>query len=145
MYDETDYFRDIKSANILRHASPPVVKIGDFGSAQFYRALASLNSVDYCSTPHYTAPEVVRSNVEYGDKADIWSVGITMIEMLTKKTPYSEINPNVVLFKIAEGPIRYRLPDDCPRPLAKVIAAMLHQDPKQRPSAAALLRMEIFS
>uniref|UniRef100_A0A914Z211 Protein kinase domain-containing protein n=1 Tax=Panagrolaimus superbus TaxID=310955 RepID=A0A914Z211_9BILA len=135
----------IKSANILRHAYPVVFKIGDFGSAQYYRALASLNSIDYSSTPHYTAPELVKSNHPYDDKADIWSMGIVMIEMLTKKPPYSDIEPNAVLFKIAEGPIKYKLPDDCPQSLANVIAIMLNVNPRKRPSAKELLKMDVFS
>uniref|UniRef100_A0AC35EYL5 Protein kinase domain-containing protein n=1 Tax=Panagrolaimus sp. PS1159 TaxID=55785 RepID=A0AC35EYL5_9BILA len=145
LHDLEIVHRDIKSANILRHAYPVVFKIGDFGSAQYYRALASLNSIDYLSTPHYTAPELVKSNNPYDEKADIWSMGIVMIEMLTKKPPYSEIEPNAVLFKIAEGPIKYKLPDDCPPPLANVISIMLNVNPRQRPSARELLQMDIFS
>jgi serine/threonine protein kinase len=145
LHDLEIVHRDIKSANILRHASPPIFKIGDFGSAQYYRALASLNSMDYLSTPHYTAPELVKSNHPYDDKADIWSLGIVMIEMLTKRPPYYEIERNAVLFKIAEGPIQYKLPEDCHQPLANIIAIMLNPDPRKRPSAKELLKMDIFT
>lgn len=107
--------------------------------------MASLHSADYKSTPHYTAPEVIKSNRPYDEKADIWSVAITMIEMLTSRTPYSHIEANAVLFKIAEGPIVYQLPDDCPQPLANIIAIMLNPDPRKRPSAKELLKMDIFS
>uniref|UniRef100_A0AC34G8K1 Protein kinase domain-containing protein n=1 Tax=Panagrolaimus sp. ES5 TaxID=591445 RepID=A0AC34G8K1_9BILA len=84
LHDLEIVHRDIKSANILRHAYPVVFKIGDFGSAQYYRALASLNSIDYSSTPHYTAPELVKSNHPYDDKADIWSMGIVSFLLLSQ-------------------------------------------------------------
>ncbi|KAE9552829.1 hypothetical protein FO519_003942 [Halicephalobus sp. NKZ332] len=138
--------RDIKSANIMRTAQVPVVvKIGDFGSAQFLRALASLSSTDYQGTPHYTAPEIFRRSRPYDEKADIWSVGITVIEMLTGRTPYANFEPAVLFYKMAnEDKIEYDIPRETPGPLANVISRMLVWEPSKRPTANDLLSLEIF-
>uniref|UniRef100_A0A7E4VDV3 Protein kinase domain-containing protein n=1 Tax=Panagrellus redivivus TaxID=6233 RepID=A0A7E4VDV3_PANRE len=137
--------RDIKSANILRHASPADYKLGDFGSAQYMRALASLQSAEYRGTPHYTAPEIVRDSQPYSNKADIWSVGITIVEMLTCKTPYSETPSNAVLFRIAEGPVKYELPPEISPALKALIDKMLSQAPKDRPETTEILAMDLLT
>ena len=124
---------------------PVVVKIGDFGSAQFLRALASLSSVDYQGTPHYTAPEIFRKSRPYDGKADIWSVGITVIEMLTGRTPYADIEPAVLFYKMAsDDKIEYDLPRTTPAALSVVISRMLVWEPSKRPTANDLLAIEIF-
>jgi serine/threonine protein kinase len=77
--------RDIKSANILRHARA-YVKIGDFGSANYLQAICTEQGVDIHSTPHYTAPEIIQNSRRFDQRSDIYSVGVTVVEMLTGKT-----------------------------------------------------------
>ncbi|KAL0293741.1 UNVERIFIED_CONTAM: Mitogen-activated protein kinase kinase kinase [Sesamum calycinum] len=80
--------RDIKCANILVDVSGSV-KLADFGLAK----ATKLNDIKSCKgTPYWMAPEVVnRRNRGYGRAADIWSLGCTVLEMLTGQIPYSHL------------------------------------------------------
>ncbi|CAA3027128.1 mitogen-activated kinase kinase kinase 1-like [Olea europaea subsp. europaea] len=83
LHDRDVVHRDIKCANILVDASGSV-KLADFGLAK----ATKLNDVKSCKgTAFWMAPEVVRSR-GYGHAADIWSLGCTVLEMLTRRFPY---------------------------------------------------------
>jgi serine/threonine protein kinase len=93
--------RDIKAANILVTADG-LVKIADFGVAAVltvkkpYRLTA-------IGAPYWMAPEVVEE-VKYDTKADIWSLGITTIELAERQPPYSDIHPMRAIFMIPSHP-----------------------------------------
>jgi serine/threonine protein kinase len=81
-------FRDIKCANILVHANGSV-KLADFGLA---KEMSKINMLRSCKgSVYWMAPEVVNPKKTYGPQADIWSLGCTVLEMLTRNIPY----PNV--------------------------------------------------
>ncbi|XP_076960262.1 mitogen-activated protein kinase kinase kinase 1-like [Bidens hawaiensis] len=128
--------RDIKCANILVDASGSV-KLADFGLAK----ATTLNDIKSCKgTPYWMAPEVVnnRSNNGYGLAADIWSLGCTVLEMLTRKIPYSHLEGMQALFRIGRGqppPI----PDTLSTEAQDFILKCLQVNPNDRPTAAQLL------
>ncbi|KAK1440323.1 hypothetical protein QVD17_06148 [Tagetes erecta] len=128
--------RDIKCANILVDASGSV-KLADFGLAK----ATTLNDIKSCKgTPYWMAPEVVnnKSNNGYGLAADIWSLGCTVLEMLTRKIPYSHLEGMQALFRIGRGeppPI----PDTLSKEAQDFILKCLQVNPNDRPSAAQLL------
>uniref|UniRef100_A0A2N9I832 Protein kinase domain-containing protein n=1 Tax=Fagus sylvatica TaxID=28930 RepID=A0A2N9I832_FAGSY len=100
LHDRNVVHRDIKCANILVDANGSV-KLADFGLAK----ATKLNDVQSCKgTAFWMAPEVVnRKNHGYGLPADIWSLGCTVLEMLTREIPYSDWEWMAALFKIGKG------------------------------------------
>jgi len=92
--------------------------------------------------PRFMAPEVLQQTSGYNTKADIWSVGITAIELATGHAPYSDAAPFAVLAKTLHGP-----PPTVPPPRAgafsrdfhEFVAMCLEKDPEKRPTATELL------
>uniref|UniRef100_A0A673WML2 Mitogen-activated protein kinase kinase kinase 2 n=1 Tax=Salmo trutta TaxID=8032 RepID=A0A673WML2_SALTR len=131
--------RDIKGANILRD-SVGNVKLGDFGASRRLQTicLSGTGIKSVTGTPYWMSPEVI-SGEGYGRKADIWSVGCTVVEMLTQRPPWAEFEAMAAIFKIATQPTNPSLPahvSDHGRDFLKRIFV----DTKLRPSADDLLR-----
>lgn len=130
--------RDIKGANILRDLRGNV-KLADFGASkrlQTIRSKTGFRSVH--GTPYWMAPEVINGE-GYGRKADIWSLGCTVVEMLTTKPPWSEFEPMAALFKIATQLTEPALPIDLSEDAREFIQSTLIKNSRQRPSADELL------
>eukprot|EP00386_Alphamonas_edax_P013634 GDKI01042079.1.p1 GENE.GDKI01042079.1~~GDKI01042079.1.p1 ORF type:complete len:250 (-),score=51.00 GDKI01042079.1:70-819(-) len=133
--------RDIKGANVLLR-DDGVVKLADFGCA---KALATADDVTAkCETvkgtPLWMAPEVLLGK-PYSTQADVWSLGCTVVEMLTGKPPFSEFSSPIgalmMLIQKERGP---QAPDSCSDTAADFIHACLEFHPEDRPTAAELLR-----
>lgn len=131
--------RDIKGANILV-SNNGIIKLADFGaSKKITEMLTQYDCKSLKGTPYWMAPEVIMQ-AGHGRSADIWSVGATVVEMLTGKPPYSEFPTQVsVLFHIAstqEPPtLPANLADDC----HSFLMLCFQRNPKNRPTAKALL------
>ncbi|XP_053496475.1 serine/threonine-protein kinase TAO2 isoform X3 [Ictalurus furcatus] len=91
--------RDVKAGNILL-TEPGQVKLGDFGSASI---VAPANS--FVGTPYWMAPEVILAMDEgqYEGKVDVWSLGITCIELAERKPPLFNMNAMSALYHIAQN------------------------------------------
>uniref|UniRef100_A0A3Q2NMR0 Mitogen-activated protein kinase kinase kinase 3 n=1 Tax=Fundulus heteroclitus TaxID=8078 RepID=A0A3Q2NMR0_FUNHE len=131
--------RDIKGANILRDSAGNV-KLGDFGASKRLQTICmsgtGIRSVT--GTPYWMSPEVI-SGEGYGRKADVWSLGCTVVEMLTEKPPWAEFEAMAAIFKIATQPTNPLLPprvSDQTRDFIRCIFV----EAKHRPSAEELLR-----
>ncbi|XP_059373516.1 STE20-like serine/threonine-protein kinase isoform X3 [Carassius carassius] len=97
--------RDLKAGNILL-TSDGDVKLADFGvSAKNTKTIQRRDS--FIGTPYWMAPEVVMCETSkdrpYDYKADIWSLGVTLIELAQIEPPNHEMNPMRVLLKIAKS------------------------------------------
>ena len=130
--------RDIKAGNILLDISGGV-KLGDFGvSAESLGTETGFYSL--IGTPFWMSPEVI-SKSKYGKKTDIWSLGITAIEMAEGEPPYSHIHPIRAMFAIRKDPPQNLSdPSRWSPDFNNFVRRCLTLDPKSRPSAKELLQ-----
>lgn len=130
--------RDIKAGNILLN-SKGASKLADFGvSGQLSDTMAKRQTV--IGTPFWMAPEVIQE-VGYDFKADIWSLGITCIEMAESKPPYSNIHPMRAIFMIpSKPPPRLTDQDKWSKDFNDFIVKTLTKSPDLRPNATELLQ-----
>lgn len=129
---------DLKAANILTTKNGNV-KLSDFGVSLNLKAVENLKN-DAVGTPNWMAPEVIELK-GVTPAADIWSLGCTIIELLTGKPPYGDMLAMSAMWRIVE--------DDCP-PFPEKISASLRsflelcfdKDPTKRPTAEELFEHE---
>uniref|UniRef100_A0A8D3DEC2 non-specific serine/threonine protein kinase n=1 Tax=Scophthalmus maximus TaxID=52904 RepID=A0A8D3DEC2_SCOMX len=105
LHDNKIIHRDLKAGNILVSLNGDV-KLADFGvSAKNTKTIQRRDS--FIGTPYWMAPEVVMCETSkdrpYDFKADIWSLGVTLIELAQVEPPNHEMNPMRVLLKIAKA------------------------------------------
>ena len=90
--------RDLKCDNIFINSENGKCRIGDFGLSTIARRS---HNTTVLGTPEYIAPEVFNEN--YGSKADVYSFGMCVLEMVTHHTPYREChNPGAVVKKVID-------------------------------------------
>ena len=144
MHSENLIHRDIKGANILI-SEEGYAKLGDFGvgavlSEEKYR-------ISKKGSPYWMSPQVA-SSVKYDFKTDIWSLGITCVELLEGEPPFSDLKPKNVMEKISKHPPSAEEIIDLNEHTSEFksfVEHCLEIDPKKRYSAKELLKHEFIT
>lgn len=134
--------RDVKAANILVNEEGQC-KLADFGVSTVASTLS--RKLTLIGSPFWMAPEVIKG-AQYDEKADIWSLGITAIELACGHPPLSDMHPMTAMYQIPTiaSPT---LPDPSSwtSHFHNFVQMCVQKDHSQRPSAAKLIQHSFFA
>ncbi|XP_047969850.1 serine/threonine-protein kinase BLUS1-like [Salvia hispanica] len=140
--------RDVKAGNILMDTDGEV-KLADFGvsACMFDRGDRQRSRNTFVGTPCWMAPEVLQPGTGYDFKADIWSFGITALELAHGHAPFSKYPPmKVLLMTIQNAPpgLDYDRDKRFSKSFKEMVAMCLVKDQTKRPTAEKLLKHSFF-
>jgi len=122
---------DLKSLNLLVDTNFRV-KVADFGLSTFKKHLAGVTSNQAMGTVHWMAPEYLATGL-CDEKADVYSFGIVMWEVVTRDTPYADVDVDQLAPLVVNEGLRPDIPPDAGR-LATIMPRLWHADSHQRPT-----------
>ena len=143
LHSKSIIHRDIKGDNTLVDVDG-CVKLADFGTAAYVNQCKV-----QCGTPYFMAPEVTFCPEDvhgHGKKVDIWSLGVTVIQLLNGSPPLLNSNPDAVevMFGVAAGVLDplSEVPDYASDAFKNFVSSCLQREPDLRPSVEELLQHE---
>ncbi|XP_024589533.1 mitogen-activated protein kinase kinase kinase kinase 1 isoform X3 [Neophocaena asiaeorientalis asiaeorientalis] len=148
LHSQKKIHRDIKGANILINDAGEV-RLADFGiSAQIGATLA--RRLSFIGTPYWMAPEVAAVALKggYNELCDIWSLGVTAIELAELQPPLFDVHPLRVLFLMTKSgyqPPRLKEKGKWSAAFHNFVKVTLTKSPKKRPGATKMLTHQLVS
>lgn len=139
--------RDIKPANIFLEETEAGIepRLMDFGIAKIEAARGLTQVRDFVGTPNFSSPEQIQSTRDADARADIYSYGMVIWQMVTGREPYSDLgDPVKVMLAVVRQPVP-PLPDGTPDWLKAIVARATEKDPARRYQTAAEMRDALAS
>jgi len=130
---------DLKSGNVLVGENF-AAKLADFGLSM------KRKSSGFLGTPFWMAPELLKHGCQPSVKTDVYSFGVTLYELLTRKEPYEEYTDvdsviEMLEHPLLDPPLRPTIPEGLPDDAAAIMCACWHPNPDLRPSFQQIKRM----
>ncbi|KAG5542854.1 hypothetical protein RHGRI_015821 [Rhododendron griersonianum] len=129
--------RDLKAANLLMDEND-VVKVADFGVAKVQTPTGVMTAET--GTYRWMAPEVIEHK-PYDGKADVFSFGIVLWELLTRKVPYDQLTPLQAAVGVVQKGLRPLVPPNTHPKMAALLERCWQQNPSSRPNFSEITEM----
>lgn len=134
--------RDIKTPNIFL-TTTGLIKLGDFGFSREYDSTVSGDvGSTFCGTPYYLAPELW-NQAPYSKKADMWSLGIVLYELMALRKPFSGSSVRDLVANVMSGRFD-ALPEHYSPALRQLCVDLLNSDPRMRPSIDQVFHCDVL-
>ena len=130
--------RDLKPSNVMlvrRAGGRDRVKVLDFGIGKVMGGTAGAQVSSVMGTPHYASPEQFQVGTNIDGRADIYSLGVILYEMLTTALPFNATSVHeLIRVQMTEPPVPLReIRPDAPLAVEQLLARLLDKNPEQRP------------
>ncbi|XP_076941828.1 serine/threonine-protein kinase 52-like [Bidens hawaiensis] len=136
-YNPPIVHRDLKSSNLLVDKNW-TVKVGDFGLSRI-KHQTYLKTKSGKGTPQWMAPEIIR-NEQADEKSDVYSYGVVLWEIVTRKMPWDDLNPMQVIAAVGFMDRRPEIPNDVDPLWTSLIESCWCSEPQSRPTFQEILR-----